>query len=129
MVEALTEPGGQDVVVPESGGSRSSTPTSDYNATTKPQITAMEDLTPLREFYAGQHIFITGGTGFLGKLLIDKLLRRCPGLGFIYLLVRPKKGKDVHQRAEELFDDPVSTDFGDGWAKDLLGCGYLFWIV
>lgn len=66
-----------------------------------------EKLSPIQEFYNGQSIFITGGTGFMGKLLIEKLLRTCPGVTSIYLLVRPKKGKDVHQRTEEIFDDTV----------------------
>lgn len=67
-----------------------------------------EKLTPIQKFYYGQSIFLTGGTGFMGKLLIEKLLRTCSGVASIYLLVRPKKGKDVHQRTEEIFDDPVS---------------------
>lgn len=67
-----------------------------------------EELSSVQEFYNGQSVFITGGTGFVGKLLIEKLLRTCPGIASIYLLVRPKKGKDVHQRTEEIFDDPVS---------------------
>lgn len=45
--------------------------------------------------------------GFMGKVLIDKLLRTCPGIENIYLLIRKKKGKDIHSRIEELFDDPV----------------------
>lgn len=65
------------------------------------------DLTPIQQFYHGQSVFVTGGTGFMGKLLIEKLLRTCPDLHCIYLLVRPKKGKDVDQRTDELFDDPV----------------------
>lgn len=44
----------------------------------------------------------------MGKVLIDKLLRTCPGIENIYLLIRKKKGKDIHSRIEELFDDPVS---------------------
>lgn len=43
----------------------------------------------------------------MGKVLIDKLLRTCPGIENIYLLIRKKKGKDIHSRIEELFDDPV----------------------
>lgn len=50
----------------------------------------------------------TGGTGFLGKILIEKLLRSCSGISTIYVLVRPKKGQDVLQRIENLFEDPVS---------------------
>jgi alcohol-forming fatty acyl-CoA reductase len=44
----------------------------------------------------------------MGKVLLDKLLRTCPGIDNIYLLIRKKKGKDIHTRIEELFDDPVS---------------------
>lgn len=43
----------------------------------------------------------------MGKMLIDKLLRTCPGIENIYLLVRPKKGKDIHTRLDEIFDDLV----------------------
>lgn len=64
-------------------------------------------LTPIQKFYAGASVFITGGTGFLGKLLIEKLLRSCPELSTIYVLVRGKKGKEAHQRVEELFEDAV----------------------
>lgn len=46
----------------------------------------------------------------MGKVLIDKLLRTCPNIENIYLLIRKKKGKDIHTRIEELFDDPVSED-------------------
>lgn len=64
--------------------------------------------TKIQRFYAGSNVFITGGTGFLGKLLIEKLLRSCGDLNAIYLLIRPKKGKPVHSRCDELFDDVVS---------------------
>lgn len=43
----------------------------------------------------------------MGKMLIDKLMRSCPDIENIYLLVRPKKGKDIHTRLEEIFEDPV----------------------
>lgn len=46
-------------------------------------------------------------SGFMGKMLIDKLLRTCPGIENIYMLVRPKKGKDIHTRLDEMFDDLV----------------------
>lgn len=41
---------------------------------------------------------------------MDKLLRTCD-IENIYLLIRSKKGKDVHSRIEEIFDDPVSLLF------------------
>ncbi|XP_037045453.1 fatty acyl-CoA reductase wat-like [Bradysia coprophila] len=64
-------------------------------------------LSELQKFYDGKNVFVTGGTGFMGKMLIDKLLRTCPGIENIYLLVRPKKGKDIHTRLDEIFDDLV----------------------
>nr|QGV11519.1 FAR27 [Tetrastichus brontispae] len=113
MVEVLMESGGQEVVIAETGGgSRAETPTecTDKLVAQSPKMNdEKQTLTPVQEFYAGQSVFITGGTGFMGKLLIEKLLRSCPGIAFIYLLVRPKKGKDVHQRTEELIDDVLFT--------------------
>jgi fatty acyl-CoA reductase len=106
MVEVLMESGGQEVAVAESCESRADVP-ADVSPTIREATVPQTKLTTLQQFYSGQSIFITGGTGFLGKLLIEKLLRSCPGIVSIYLLVRPKKGKDVHQRAEEIFDDPV----------------------
>ena len=62
----------------------------------------------IQEFYPGANVLVTGGTGFMGKVLMEKLLRSCPHISNIYLLVRSKKGKDVDSRIEELFNDPVS---------------------
>jgi fatty acyl-CoA reductase len=63
----------------------------------------------IEEFYKDQTIFLTGGTGFLGKILIEKLLRQCWDLNKIYVLVRPKKGKSPEDRFEELFQYAVSV--------------------
>lgn len=65
------------------------------------------ELTPIQEFYKGRSLLITGATGFCGKSLLEKLLRSCPDIGNIFLLMRPKKGQDVAKRLAKLFDDPV----------------------
>jgi len=61
------------------------------------------------ETLRGHKILITGGTGFLGKVFIEKLLRKTPDVGCIYLLMRFKKGKDPKDRIKDVFDSPVST--------------------
>ncbi|XP_033326344.1 putative fatty acyl-CoA reductase CG5065 [Megalopta genalis] len=61
----------------------------------------------VKDFYRDRSIFITGGTGFMGKVLVEKLLRSCPGIKNIYLLIRPKKGQDVEQRLRELLNGPL----------------------
>ncbi|KAL3271477.1 hypothetical protein HHI36_021962 [Cryptolaemus montrouzieri] len=62
------------------------------------------DNSEIRKFFAGQTIFVTGGTGFVGKILIEKLLRTCNDLRRIYILVRTKKGKSEIDRFKEIFD-------------------------
>nr|QLI62001.1 fatty acyl-CoA reductase 11 [Streltzoviella insularis] len=53
------------------------------------------------EYYAGKTIFITGSTGFMGKVLVEKLLRCCPDLSKIYMLMRPKKGQSCKERLND----------------------------
>ncbi|XP_026319037.1 fatty acyl-CoA reductase wat-like [Hyposmocoma kahamanoa] len=60
----------------------------------------------VQHFYENQVIFITGGSGFLGKQLIEKLSRSC-NYKKIYMLMRPKKQKAIHERLCEIFEDPV----------------------
>ena len=59
------------------------------------------------EFYKGRDVFITGATGFMGKALLETLLRTCPDVGHIYVLIRPKRGKDVSHRVVEMLRSPV----------------------
>ncbi|XP_049638844.1 fatty acyl-CoA reductase 2-like [Suncus etruscus] len=53
-------------------------------------------------FYEGKSILITGATGFLGKVLLEKLLRTSPDFRVIYILVRPKAGQTPQQRVDQM---------------------------
>lgn len=65
----------------------------------------------IREFFKGKTIFITGGSGFMGKVLLEKLLYSCSDLKEIFLLMRPKRGKTGEQRVQEFAQIPVSSNF------------------
>ena len=49
----------------------------------------------VRRALKGKHILITGTTGFLGKAVLEKLIRAVPEIGGIHLLVR---GNSVRNR-------------------------------
>jgi fatty acyl-CoA reductase len=66
-----------------------------------------EDYVSIPEFYNGRSIFITGGTGFMGKVLVEKLLRSCPGIKSIYMLMRPKRGQEIRDRLGEILNSPL----------------------
>lgn len=55
-------------------------------------------LSSIPEWFSNKSVFITGGTGFMGKVLIFKLLLSCPDIGDIFLLIRRKKGIDSQAR-------------------------------
>lgn len=59
------------------------------------------------KFFAGRSVFITGGSGFVGKQLVEKLLRSCPEIDKIFLLMRDKKGLTAQQRLRQTLASPV----------------------
>jgi len=63
----------------------------------------------LQQFYAGLVVFITGGTGFLGKLLLLKVLQSCHDIGGIIMLLREKRGQSCRERLFNILSSPVSV--------------------
>ncbi|KAK9879058.1 hypothetical protein WA026_003873 [Henosepilachna vigintioctopunctata] len=66
-----------------------------------------EDGSNIVQYYNRKTIFLTGATGFLGKLIFEKILRTCEGVKRIYILVRPKKGVNINDRIDQLFAGPA----------------------
>ncbi|KAK7600946.1 hypothetical protein V9T40_008387 [Parthenolecanium corni] len=65
------------------------------------------DSDDIPSFFRHTTIFITGVTGFLGHVLVSKLLSSCPDIRKIYVLMRQKRNRDVNERFRELFDAPI----------------------
>lgn len=71
-------------------------------------MSKVDPLNSIPAFYAGKSVFITGATGFMGKILMEKLLRSCPDIREIFILLRPKKGLGVDDRLRAMLALPVS---------------------
>uniref|UniRef100_A0A0A9E3P2 Fatty acyl-CoA reductase n=1 Tax=Arundo donax TaxID=35708 RepID=A0A0A9E3P2_ARUDO len=58
-------------------------------------------------YFKGKSILITGSTGFLGKILVEKILRVQPDVNKIYLLVR---GIDVPSANQRVQQEVIGTE-------------------
>lgn len=62
----------------------------------------------IRESYNGKQILLTGATGFLGKVILAKILYDLPSIGCIYVLIRDsKKGTAVERFIQEIAASPA----------------------
>jgi len=52
----------------------------------------------IREFFTGKSILLTGTTGFLGKVVLEKILRTIPDIETIYVLIRRKESSSPEER-------------------------------
>lgn len=69
----------------------------------------------IAEYYAGKSVLITGATGFMGKVLVEKLLRSCPEVKTLYILVRPKAGQSMQQRVSNMMKCKVKREVFWDW--------------
>ncbi|XP_068986787.1 putative fatty acyl-CoA reductase CG5065 [Bombus flavifrons] len=67
----------------------------------------LNKMNSLEEFYSGSGILVTGATGFVGIGLLEKLMRVCPRVAAIFILIRPKTNETIEQRFKKLRDDPI----------------------
>ncbi len=71
-------------------------------------------MTATQAFFAGKSVLVTGVTGFLGKVLVEKILRGLPGIGRVYLLIRPTQRADrVVGGAERLRGEVLTSSIFD----------------
>ncbi|KAK7892045.1 hypothetical protein WMY93_024008 [Mugilogobius chulae] len=65
------------------------------------------------EYYAGKNVLITGATGFMGKVLLEKLLRSCPDVQSAYVMVRPKSGQSPQARIVDMISSKLFEKLQD----------------
>ena len=53
----------------------------------KKHVDRLEPKSEIVKFFTGRNVFITGGSGYLGRVLIFKLLVSCPGIGKVRVCV------------------------------------------
>ena len=68
---------------------------------------ACDNVLKIADWMKGQTVFITGVSGFIGKVLLWKLLKSCPDVKDVYVLLRSKKGKRTDDRLKELLSCEV----------------------
>lgn len=61
----------------------------------------------VNDWYRGRKVLVTGASGLMGKVLIEKLLYSVPDIGCIYALIRPKRGKSPESRIEDMWKLPL----------------------
>ena len=65
------------------------------------------------------NLFVTGGTGFVGKAVLARLVRNAH-VGKIYLLVRSRKKAAAQERVEQIIKDMFPPDLAAGLASRLV---------
>lgn len=75
----------------------------------------------LKDFYNGKTVFLTGTTGFIGRLILAKIMR-LGNVKEVLFLTRPKKGKSNDQRLSEILSGFLFRDmetFDDNFRSKL----------
>nr|XP_014086817.1 fatty acyl-CoA reductase wat isoform X1 [Bactrocera oleae] len=60
----------------------------------------------MQSFYENKRVFITGGSGFLGRVILEHLLRKTE-VKCIYMLIRPKHGTTGEERIKAILSEPL----------------------
>ncbi|KAI4300652.1 hypothetical protein L6164_034003 [Bauhinia variegata] len=71
-----------------------------YGGATSTTLKGLEDAIGIVKFLKGKKFFITGATGFLAKVLIEKILRTEPDVDKIYLLIKAKNKQAAIKRMQ-----------------------------
>ncbi|KAF2590257.1 hypothetical protein F2Q70_00040999, partial [Brassica cretica] len=71
------------------------------------ETSSVSDGVGILHFSKGKNYLVTGANGFLGKVLIEKLLRASPEIGKIFLLIKSEDQESANRR---LYDEIITSD-------------------
>lgn len=78
----------------------------------------MENSSSIAQFMTGKTIFITGATGFLAKILVERILSIQPNINKLYLLIRCSSGKSSGKRLqEEIIETELFRVLREKWGE------------
>lgn len=69
-------------------------------------IESLSEMNPIEIFYKNSTVLISGPNGFLGTVLVEKLLR-CFDVRRIFLLIRSKAGQSVKERHQNFVNSQI----------------------
>lgn len=77
-------------------------------------------MSPIAQALAGQHLLVTGTTGFVGKVWLSLVLTHAPDVGRITLLLRGGRAGSAHDRMVEILDrSPALRPLREQHGRDL----------
>ncbi|XP_071927622.1 alcohol-forming fatty acyl-CoA reductase-like [Coffea arabica] len=78
------------------------------------------EIDKIAQFFEGKTIFITGATGFLAKIFVEKILGIQPSVKKLFLLMRPSNSKSCSQRLyQEIIDTELFKVLREKWGASL----------
>jgi fatty acyl-CoA reductase len=66
----------------------------------------MEGSYSILDHFREGSVLLTGSSGYLGQLVLERLLRST-GVRKIYVLLRAKRGEDIHSRLRKMLENSV----------------------
>ncbi|KAF9571133.1 cyclin-dependent kinase inhibitor far1 [Mortierella alpina] len=82
-------------------------------------MSSSDPLEALRFYTHNNIVFLTGGSGFMGKIIVEKILRSLPMVQKIYMLVRaPSKAAAYDRLEKEIFGSRIFETIKDQISND-----------
>ncbi len=74
----------------------------------------------IEQYYAGKRLLVIGGTGLVGRVLVEKLLHDLPGIDRIYVLIRPRqRGERTIPAKDRMWQELFASSAFDRLRQDL----------